>query len=178
MPLDCACDPLTSALAAKGRNGATGGAEGRVLASGAGWSVLDIVCTCGPRDRPFEEQRATSSISLVLAGTFVCRGARGSALLAAGSLFLVNADEPFECSHQHGEGDRCLSFHFQPELFERLAHDAGASSAPFRNHSLPPLRTHSQLIARARAAMAQPGAFEEIALELAGAAVGIIRVGA
>ena len=47
--------PLTSSLTA------------RVLASGPGWSVNDVVCTAGPHDRPYEEQRDTVSIAAVIA---------------------------------------------------------------------------------------------------------------
>lgn len=171
MPLDCNCDPLAAALVHKAQAGAPGAADRRELAAGEGWRVFDIVCTCGPHDRRFEERHLSPSISLVLSGTFVCRGDHGSALLSAGSLFLVNAGQTFECSHQHGEGDHCLSFHFEPELFERLAHDAGASGVPFKHPSLPPLRALARLTARARAAMTRAARLEEIALELAGAAV-------
>src|SRR5262245_58588773 len=103
-------DPLQAALLAKARTGAAGTTRDRQIAAGDGWRVADVVCTCGPRDRPFEERQSGASVSLVLSGTFVCRGAHGAALLSAGSLMLVNPGQTFECSHAHGEGDRCLSF--------------------------------------------------------------------
>ena len=162
-------DPLAAALARKAQTGAPGVAEGRTLAAGEGWCVVDVVCTCGPGDRPFEEQIPRASISLVLSGTFVCRSAHGSSLLSAGSLFLLNPGQPFECSHHHGEGDRCLSFQFEPGLFERLAREAGASAARFDRHRLPPLRALAQPTARAQLALVRNEAFEEAALELAGA---------
>ena len=59
-----------------------------MLAAGEGWRAMDYVCTCGPRDRTFEEQHALASVSLVLSGTFVCRSRHGESLLSAGSLFL------------------------------------------------------------------------------------------
>ena len=172
-------DPLAAALLAKARSGAVGRIEGRAMAAGEGWSAADILCTCGPRDRPFEERHASASISLVLSGTFVCRGEQGSSLLSAGSLFLVGPGQTFECSHAHGEGDRCLSFQFDAEVFERLAYDAGASRAAFVSHRLPPLRALSRLTARAKAAMMRPDApdardaLEDIAFELAGAVVAL-----
>jgi len=162
-------DPLTAALAHKAKTGALGVAEGRALAAGEGWRVVDVVCTCRPGDRPFDEQIAWASISLVLSGTFVCRTAHGSSLLSAGSLFLLNAGQTFECSHHHGEGDRCLSFQFEPGLFERLAREAGASAAKFDCHRLPPLRALAKPTARAQLALVRGKAFEEAALELAGA---------
>jgi AraC family transcriptional regulator len=166
-------DPLACALHAKVRTGAVGATRDRTVAAGAGWRVADVVCTCGPRDRPFEERQSGASVSLVLAGTFVCRSEHGVSLLSAGSLMLVSPGQTFECSHAHGEGDRCLSFQFDAGLFERLARQAGAPRAAFDRQTLPPLRGLSQLTARATAAMAHTDALEEIAVELAGAVVGV-----
>ena len=64
------------------------------MAAGEGWRVADVVCTCGPRDRPFEERQSGASISLVLSGTFVYRGKHGVSLLSAGSLMLVSPGNP------------------------------------------------------------------------------------
>jgi AraC-like DNA-binding protein len=171
MPLDCKpdLDPLAVALAHKAYAGARGAVDRRVVAAGQGWRVVDVVCTCGPRDRPFEEQHEVASISLVLSGAFVARSGHGSSLLSPGSLFLGTVGRSFECSHDHGEGDRCLSFQFDAGLFERLAHDAGAARGAFPCHRLPPLRALARLTAQARAALAAPERLEEIALELAGA---------
>ena len=119
----------------------------------------------------FQEQHALASVSLVLAGTFACRSRHGESLLSAGSLFLGSAGQAYECSHSHGEGDRCLSFQFEPETFERLAHDAGARRVAFDRNGLPPLRAFAPLAARAQAAMRQPRELEEIAYAFAGAAV-------
>src|SRR5260370_11630520 len=152
----------------KARTGAPGANEGRPVAAGEGWQVVDIVCTSGPRDRPFEERYLSASISLVLSGTFVCRSAHGSSLMSPGALLLGDPGNAFECSHQHGEGDRCLSFQLDPELFERVAHDAGASSVAFDRDRLPPLRALAPLTARASMALERKDSFEEIALDLAG----------
>jgi AraC-like DNA-binding protein len=175
MPLDGKpdADPLAAALARKADAGACGAVDRRVVAAGEVWRVVDVVCTCGPRDRPFEEQHDVASISLVLAGTFVARGAHGSSLLSPGSLFLGTVGQSFECSHDHGEGDRCLSFQFGADLFARLARDAGAARGEFPCHHLPPLRPLARLTAQARAALAAPERLEEIALELAGAVVAL-----
>jgi AraC family transcriptional regulator len=138
--------------------------------------VLDIVCTYGPGDRPFEEQFRTTSISLVLAGSFVYRGEHGPSLMSSGTLLLGNAGNAFECSHKHGEGDRCLSFQFDKDLFERLAHDLGAAPR-LSVDRLPPLSVFAPLGARAWMASATtregrfprslPDPVEEMALELA-----------
>ena len=166
-------DPLATALMRKARTGAPGANEGRPVAAGEGWQVVDIVCTSGPRDRPFEERYLSASISLVLSGTFLCRSVHGSSLMSPGALLLGSAGNAFECSHEHGEGDRCLSFQLDPELFERVAHDAGGSSAAFDCDRLPPLRTLAPLTARAAMALGRQDSFEEIALELAGAVIGL-----
>jgi AraC family transcriptional regulator len=163
-------DPLAAALADKSIAGAPGTYHDTAVAAGEGWQVYDIVCTCGPRDRSGEEQTSTSGIALVLSGSFVARSRHGTSLLGPGSLFLVEAGRCFACSHQHGEGDRCLSIKYEPELFARIAHDAGAR-AEFEHNSLPPLRELSPLTARVRTAMTRPDQMEEAALEMVGAAI-------
>ena len=120
-------DPLAVALARKARTGEPGANQGRTVAEGEGWRVVDILCTSGPHDRPFEERYLSASISLVLSGTFMCRSDRGLSLMSPGALLLGNAGRTFECSHQHGEGDRCLSFQFDPELFERMTRERRVS---------------------------------------------------
>jgi AraC-like DNA-binding protein len=167
-------DPLAIALRRKALTGCRGATQGTSVAEGEGWRVVDVVCTSGPHDRPFEEHSSSASISLVLSGTFVYKSDCGSSLLSAGSLLLGNADQAFECSHEHGEGDRCLSFQFDRELLERLGSDAGASSVLFTRHGLPPLRALAPLTARARMAMGAHESFEEIALELAGTVIRLV----
>lgn len=163
-------DPLAAALARKSLSGARGHILDTAIAEGDGWYVHDFVCTCGPHDHDAEECSSTSGIALVLSGSFIARDAHGTSLLSEGSLFLVEAGRRFVCSHRHGEGDRCLSFQFEPDMFDRLAHDAGASAA-FARNALPPLRDLSRLTTRARTAMTRPEAMEELALELASAAL-------
>jgi AraC family transcriptional regulator len=170
-------DPLAAALERKASTGSSGRVSSAVLFAGEGWRVLDVVCTCGPRDPVVEERHGDASISLVLAGTFVCRSPHGRSLLSAGSLFLGSAGQVFECSHQHGEGDRCLSFHFDADTFERLAHDAGAPRASFDHHALPPLRDFAPVSARAQALSRWGGKdeAEEVAFEFAGTVLRALR---
>jgi AraC family transcriptional regulator len=141
---------------------------GTALATGEGWRVAEVICTAGPDDRPFEERHGTASIALVLAGTFVYRGEGGSALMSAGSLLLGSPGQNYECSHQHGAGDHCLSFQFAPEMIERLAHEAHASTSALRRNYLPPSRALAPLAARAALARWREDSYEEIACELAG----------
>ena len=162
-------DPLSIALMRKERDGATGGNFGTTVADGDGWRVLDVVCTAGPRDRPFEERHAWQSVSLVRSGTFTYRSERGAALISAGSMVLGSVGRAFECSHQHGAGDRCISFQFTPTLFESIARDGGAPRATLSHDRLPPLRELAPLTARITTASNSDASFEEIAFELADA---------
>lgn len=163
-------DPLAAALARKAACGARGEIFDTVLASGEGWWAQDIVCTCGPRDCEAEERTETSSLALVLSGSFVVRDRHGTSLLSEGSYLLVNAGQCFACSHRHGEGDRCLSFRFAPEVFAGIANDAGTAPV-FAHNRLPPVRPLASLTAQARRAIAQPEQIEEVAIALAGAAL-------
>ncbi|HEX8757059.1 MAG TPA: hypothetical protein VF745_12035 [Steroidobacteraceae bacterium] len=80
----------------------------KVLASGSGWRVSDVVCTFGPRDPCHVGQHSAYGIALVTDGNFRYRTAQGSALMTPGSLLLGNEGACFECGHQHARGDRCL----------------------------------------------------------------------
>lgn len=129
----------------------------RPLAAGNGWSVSDVLCTAGPHDRPFEEQLSDVSIAIVVAGSFQYRSGAGRELMTPGSLFLGNAGQCFECGHEHGVGDRCISFSYEPQCFEELAAEAGARnrSPRFLRLRVPPLRELTSLIARACAGLAE-----------------------
>jgi AraC-like DNA-binding protein len=170
--LRLAPDPLAAALERKRLRGARGAIIDRTIASGAGWQVQDLVCTCGPHDEEAEEHTSANSIALVLSGSFVVRDRHGTSLLSEGSYFLASAGHCFACSHHHGEGDRCLSFRFEPELFERIAHDTG-SRPEFAHNRLSPVRLLASLTARARRAMREPAQLDEIAIELAGSAIAL-----
>lgn len=138
-----------------------------VLASGRGWSVRDVVCTAGPDDRPFEERHASVCIAAVMRGTFQYRTAHGTAMLAPGALLLGNAGACFECGHEHGVGDRCLSFQFAPDYFEDIVGAVrGARRVAFTVPRLAPSASLVPLIAAAETADALE--LEEVALRLAG----------
>ncbi len=159
---------LERALARRARNGEAGRAEGRAVAQGAGWSVRDVVCTSGPQDRPFEEEHSDVSISIVVAGTFHYRSAAGHELMTPGSLLLGTPGRTFECGHEHGAGDRCVSFQYAPWYFEQLV-DA---KPMFRSARVPPIRTSSPVVARACAGLAgSPISWEELSVALAVRAV-------
>lgn len=145
----------------------------RVVADGYGWSVEDVICTSGPEHRPFEERHITVRIALVVAGTFQYRTRRAPDLMAPGALLLGNVGQPFECAHDHGRGDRCVSVAYHPDYFERLAHDAGVKIASFAVGRIPPLRMLAPLVSHAHAAIASadPLTWAEWAADLAACAI-------
>jgi len=143
----------------------------QLLASGSGWRVHDVVCTASPRDRPFEEQHESLCIAAVTSGTFRYRSTQGSATLAPGAVLLGNEQHCYECSHEHSAGDRCLSFHFDPEFFEQIvAAVPGARRIPFDVPNLPPLPALIPIVAAAQAARENGdlAALEELAVCVAG----------
>jgi len=83
---------------------------------------------------------------------------------------LGNPGACFECGHEHGVGDRCLSFHFDPEFFEEIvASVPGARCLSFTMPRLSPSEILLPIIAAAEAADDDLG-FEEAALRVAAAA--------
>jgi AraC family transcriptional regulator len=162
---------LEQAVARRTEESRRGGISGRMVARGPGWLVEDLVCTCGPRDRAFEEQHAEMSIAIVVAGSFQYRSGKGCELMTPGTLLLGNAGQWFECGHEHGSGDRCVSFHYEPEYFERIAVGAGVrqGKAEFEALRIPAVREVSGLVARACSGI-EDGAemsWEEFAVQLA-----------
>lgn len=138
---------------------AAGRPERRVLARGDGWSVSDVMCTAGPHDRPFEELHSDMCIAIVIAGSFQYGSNAGRELMTPGSLLLGNAGQYFECGHEHGVGDRCISFTYEPRYFEGLAAEAGVQSrsALFSPLRVPPVRQLSRLVAGACAGLTESG---------------------
>lgn len=150
---------LEQALKRRALSGAPGNTVARRLAEGNGWTVSDVVCTCGSQDRPFEERYSHVCIAIVTAGSFQYRSSAGRELLTPGSLLLGNAGQCFECGHEHGVGDRCLSFSYEPQYFAGLATEAGVQSRSARFFTLrvPPVRELSSLVARACVGLAECG---------------------
>ena len=167
-------DSLRTALERKHVEGHAGCARSHRVFESEGLRISDIVCTAGPRDRPYEEAQGLASIAIVLSGTFSYRGDYGRVLMTPGSLLLGNAGRCFSCGHEHGEGDHCVAFFFEPHLLERIAADSGVRRTSFPKHRLPFTRATAPLIARAtnalaemRSAPAMSSALEEIGVGLA-----------
>jgi AraC family transcriptional regulator len=141
------------------------------LASGAGWQAYELLCSAGPSDRPFEERHRGFSIAAVMSGSFQYRSSQGDAILAPGALLLGNHGTCYQCGHEHGMGDRCLSFRYEPEFFESLlAEVAGGGKSGFARTSLPPIADSVSLLAQLEAAKGT-GEFETLAYDMAAMAV-------
>ena len=164
-------DDVERALLNRERDGSPGRTDARLLASGAGWTVHDVVCSSRPADRPFEEQHETIDIAIVVAGTFQYRAASSCELMTPGALLLGNAGQTFECRHEHGAGDRCVSFRYTPEYFDSLI-DTGAGwlgGRRFAHVRVPPLRELAPLVAHASRDLVKgiADSWEEIGIRLA-----------
>jgi AraC-like DNA-binding protein len=159
---------LDRALAHRRVSGAPGEAVGRSLAKGDGWEVSDVVCTSGPRDRAFEEAHTGVSIAIVIAGSFEYRSPRGRHLMTPGAFMLGNPGECFECGHDHAAGDRCVSFHYEPEFFDRVL----GGGRDFQGARIAPVRASSEFVAQTILALdsASSASWEELAVDVAGAA--------
>jgi AraC family transcriptional regulator len=141
----------------------------RLLASGPGWQVHDVICDSGPHDRPFEEQHTDVRIAAVMAGTFRYRTSQGEAVLTPGAVLLGNKEDYFECGHDHSRGDRCLSFGFSPEFLDEMALGVPGGPPPtFAVPRLPPLPSLVPLLAAAEVARDKEtvGELEELAIRI------------
>jgi AraC family transcriptional regulator len=162
-------------LAGAGPHRVSGPPIARPLASGDGWTVFDVVCSAGPQDRPFEEQHSRTSIAIVVSGTFQYRSPSGRELMTPGSLLLGNAGDCFTCGHEHGAGDRCVSFSYAPEFFDRLADEAEGPRTRFEVPRIPPIRALAPLVAKASALLAGAAhvTAEELSTQVAAQAIQI-----
>src|ERR1700678_3069408 len=141
----------------------------RTLAAGDGWSLHEIVCRAGPSDRPFEERHDGFSVSAVVGGNFTYRSDSGQRLLYPGALLLGNNGSCFECGHQHGIGDRCISLNVHEEQFSEIAAAAPSTSRfRFSAPSLPPSPKALPIIAHMEALSCAPSLLrsEELALRI------------
>ena len=120
--------------------------EARLLSVGEGWTVNDVVCTAGPRDRAFEEQHSQTSIAVVVSGTFQYRTSTGGELMTPGSILLGNPGDSFACGHEHGVGDRCIAFHYSDEF--RAKAEVAPARLHFRVPRIPAISALASLVAK------------------------------
>jgi AraC family transcriptional regulator len=147
------------------------------LASGPGWSVSNVCCSLGPTDRRFEERHDSVCIAAVMQGSFRYRTTQGSGTLVRGAVLLGNYQSCFECGHDHGAGDRCLSFMFDPAYFEAiLSSIPNVRTGNFKLPRLPPLMSLTRVLAGAELASSTlvPAGLEQLGLDLAGLVVALL----
>jgi AraC family transcriptional regulator len=170
---------LDRALARRRSHDEPGCARSSIVARGDGWSVADVICTSGPQDRSFEEQHTHYSIAVVVAGSFQYRSTSGHALMTPGSLLLGNRGHCYECGHDHADGDRCVSFWYEPDYFESLAAAAGHKGGrlEFAVPRIPPHRRLAPMVAAAAAGVTASIdlSWEEMAVRLAVSAIRLTR---
>jgi AraC family transcriptional regulator len=141
----------------------------RTIADGEGWALSEFICRAGPSDRTFEERHDGFSVSAVVEGSFSYRSDAGLGLLYPGALLLGNSGKCFECSHQHGVGDRCISVRLREDLFEEIAASAAATSRfRFSAPNLPPSAKLLPIVAllEALSLHTSPSRTEELAIRL------------
>ena len=134
------------------------------LARGPSLSVVDYRCEAGPGDRPFVELHGCFCFSYVRRGAFGYRS-RGAAFeLVTGALLVGHPGDEYLCTHEHGFGDECLSFHLAPELVDSL----GGARELWQLGSLPPLPELMVLgeLAQAAAAGRSDAGLDEIGVAL------------
>ena len=98
-------------------------------------SVTEFRCTAEPGDKPFAEQYACHSISYVRKGSFGCHCRGRFHELVAGSILVGHPGDEYVCTHDHVQGDECLSFFLAPELVETI----GDNIDVWRIGAAPPL---------------------------------------
>ena len=146
------------------------------MAEGEGWRAEEVTCRCGPGDPGFEEQHAGTAVAAVLSGLFTYRAVQGRAVLAPGAVLLGDDGSCFECGHEHGAGDVCLSLHFTPAFTDELLSGfRRGARARFQRPGLPPLERLAPLLTQARrlARAPDPLLAETLALGLGAAAFGL-----
>ena len=82
--------------------------------------------------------------------------------MTPGSILLGNIGQPFECSHEHSNGDRCISFGYAPDYYDRFG-------PRFRQVRIPAIRSLAPFVAAAfRAVRDTSGvSWEEMSVALA-----------
>ncbi len=118
------------------------------------------------------EQFSQTTISIVRSGVFGFRSDRDDQLLSTGFVLLANPGQSYEISHDHGGGDRCLTFRLQDAVLEDIAGRDPRSTVKryFARSVLPPIPRVDALRLLAEQHLASGGAglgLEELGLALA-----------
>ncbi|HVP61432.1 MAG TPA: AraC family transcriptional regulator [Myxococcaceae bacterium] len=96
------------------------------LLVGEDLSVFDVRCSAGPGDAAPPEVHRSFVLAYVRTGSFGVRTERGAHQLVPGGFMTGAPGEVYACSHDHGRGDTCLSFHLSPALVDALGGERAA----------------------------------------------------
>jgi AraC-like DNA-binding protein len=145
-----------------------------LLAQDCGWKVSDATFRATSAASRFESRHDGVAIAAVMAGSFRYRSSRGCVTLMPGALMLGNDGDEFACCYEETWGDRCISFNYTREYFERIAAGAGLARRPgFNAHRVAPTPAMIALTAEIEAECGRADAcrWEELALRVAGDAL-------
>lgn len=142
------------------------------VAGGTDWRIRQVICRAGPESPVVEERHEWMGVAVVASGTFTYRSDAGKTMLSPGALLLANAGACFECGHEHGTGDVCISFQYGPSLVEKaFAQFRAHQQRRFPRHAIPPVPTTIPFTARAMARGIARGGADELAARLLEAAI-------
>jgi AraC family transcriptional regulator len=102
---------------------------------GGSVSVIDFRCSAGPADEPFLELHDGFTVSYVRKGSFGYHARGKSFELVTGAILVGHPGDEYQCTHDHGCGDECLSFGLSPSLADTL----GIAGEFWRFGAIPPL---------------------------------------
>src|SRR4030095_423099 len=111
--------------------------------------VHDVRCSAGPGDAARPEVHSAFVLAYVRSGSFGVRTEQAAHQLVPGGFMTGAPGDVFACSHEHGQGDQCLSFHLSPALVDTLA---GERTPEWHTGGRPPEPELGMLAALATAA--------------------------
>jgi len=105
------------------------------LLAADGISVSDVRCSAGPEDTAPVEVHRSFVLAYVRSGSFGVRTERAAHQLVPGGFLVGAPGEVYVCTHEHGRGDRCLSFHLSGALVDELG---GSAAKAWRAGAMAP----------------------------------------
>jgi len=124
-------------------------------------SACEYRCSAVRGDLPFVEVHGDYTLSYVRKGSFGYRVRGELHELVAGAVLVGHPGDEYLCTHDHADGDECLSFYFAPALVESI----GNRTAIWRTGALPPL---SELMVLGELAQGAADGRGDIAVDEAG----------
>jgi len=98
-------------------------------------SVCDYRCSATLGAAPYLEVHGNYTLSYVRKGSFGYRVRGELHELVTGSVLVGRPGDEYSCTHDHTQGDECLSFYFTPSLVDQIC----ARTEIWRTGGVPPL---------------------------------------